>query len=155
MQPQYPSENSLPPVRECLSGTMVVPTAGTTIQNGTLEGFAVGLVTNTASINKPGYFLLQNVTFKNDLTSSVNSMAIHLVNTSAVHIVGCHFVGAGKMGIFDDKSELGNSYSDLHFDGTLTTNIQVNGYVSSPGRNPFPQIVNFSSVWNQFPTLNP
>jgi hypothetical protein len=110
-----------------------------TIQNGTLEGFAVGLVTSTSSPDKGGGDLIKNITFKNDLTSSVNSIAIHLVNTGGVNIVGCKFIGAGKVGIFDEGSYVGNGYSNLYFDGTLTTNIQVTARLT------FPQLVSFSS----------
>jgi hypothetical protein len=123
---------------------------GVTIQNGTLEGFAVGLETK-ADPDKGGDDVVKNITFKNNLTSPVNSIAIHLFQTSGVSIVGCHFVGAWHMGIFDEQSELGNGYSNLHFDGTLTTNIQVNGHTT--GTYLYPQIVNFSSSWN-FP-FNP
>jgi hypothetical protein len=125
----------------------------TIIQNGTLEGFAYGLVTATASPDEGADVLFTNLTFKNDPASPVNSIAIHLNGTSGTRIVGCKFVGAGRMGIFDDQSEVGNGYSNLHFDGTLTTNIQVNSHTGGPLR--FAQIVNFSSTWNEFPTLNP
>jgi hypothetical protein len=124
----------------------------TIIQNGTLEGFAVGLVTATASPDEGADVLFTNLTVKNDPTSPVNSIAIHLNGSSGTRIVGCRFVGAGQMGIFDDQSEVGNSYSNLHFDGTLTTNIQVNNHPAKPF--PFAQIVNFSSTWNEFPTAN-
>jgi hypothetical protein len=112
---------------------------GTTIQNGTLEGFAVGLLTATASPDEGADVLFTNLTFKNDPTSPVNSIAIHLVGSSGTRIVGCKFVGAGRMGIFDDQSEVGNDYSNLYFDGTLTTNIQVTA------KRTYPQLVNFSS----------
>jgi hypothetical protein len=120
---------------------------GVTIQNGTLEGFAVGLETK-ADPDKPGDDTVSNITFKNDPTSPANSIAIHLFQTSGVRIVGCHFVGAGQMGIFDEQSEIGNIYSNLHFDGTLTTNIQVNGHTT--GTYLYPQLVNFSSTWIPF-----
>jgi hypothetical protein len=118
---------------------------GIILQNGTLEGFAIGLETD-ADPDKPGDDVVSNITFKNDSTSPANSIAIHLFQTSGVSIVGCHFVGAWRVGIFDEQSELGNSYSNLHFDGTLTTNIQVNGHTT--GTYLYPQIVNFNSTWN-------
>jgi hypothetical protein len=121
---------------------------GITIQNGTVEGFAIGLETDTASPDKGGDDVIKNITFKNDPTSSVNSIAIHLVNTSGVSFQGCKFVGAGHIGIFDEASEVGNGYSNLNFDGTLTTNVQVNAHLK------FPQLVSFSSSWIQFPTVN-
>jgi hypothetical protein len=111
-----------------------------TIQNGTLEGFAVGLVTSSGSNDKPGDDTVSNITFKNDSTSPANSIGIHFVGSSGVRVVGCKFIGAGHIGILDDQSEVGNYYSNLYFDGTLDFNLQVTPHVT------YPQLVSFDSV---------
>jgi hypothetical protein len=116
---------------------------GITIRNGTLEGFAYGIETSSITPDKNSDLLIQNVTFKNDLTSSVNSVAIHLVLADSATISGCKFVGAGHTEILDEMNETGLTLNNLSFDGTLVTNIQENAYKG------FPQtVVNFYSYLN-------
>jgi hypothetical protein len=122
---------------------------GITIQNGTLEGFAYGIETSSVTPDKGSDMLIQNVTFKNDPTSSVNSIAIHLVFADSATISGCKFVGAGHTGILDEMNETGLTLSNLSFDGTLVTNIQENGYKK------FPQTVATYQSYLNFSILNP
>jgi hypothetical protein len=113
---------------------------GITIQNGTLEGFAYGIETSTVTTNKGSDLVIQNVTFKNDYPSSINAESIHLVAANSAIISGCKFVGAGRVGILDEKNETGITFSNLSFDGQLRVNIQQNGYLN------YPQIVSFNSA---------
>jgi hypothetical protein len=106
-----------------------------TIQNGTISVSAYGLdVKNTVSPEKDTNLMVQNVTFQNNTTSAED---IYLEQTNYVQIKSCKFVGVGRLGIMDENSPTGNTFTNLSFDGKLSVNMTEDG---TP-----PLIVNFSS----------
>jgi hypothetical protein len=114
----------------------------TTIMNGTFDGFIYGI--ETAASGNNSRFLVDNITFK---STNFNSIAIDLSKTNRAVISRCKFVGVMRVGVLDQYSALGNTYSNLNFDGKQSVNIQEGGTDGSPW--PYPQTVNFNSTQPQ------
>jgi hypothetical protein len=106
-----------------------------TIQNGTISVSAYGLdVKTNLSQQKNTNLVVQNMTFSNNTTSAED---IYLEQTLGVQVESCKFVGVGRLGIMDENSPTGNTFTNLSFDGKLSVNMMEDG---TP-----PLIVNFSS----------
>jgi hypothetical protein len=106
-----------------------------TILNGTISVSAYGLdVQTNPSQQKVTNLIVQNVTFSNNTTSAED---IYLEQTNGVQVKNCRFVGVGRLGIMDENSVMGNTFTNLSFDGKLSVNMMEDG---TP-----PLIVNFSS----------
>jgi hypothetical protein len=114
-----------------------------TIMNGTLDGFNTGIQVNVGGgINS--HLLIDNITFKS--TKGTN-YGIIMTRTSRAMVSRCSFVGPMSCGITDKYSGLGNTYSNLNFDGKQSVNIQEGGTDGSP--YPYPQTVNLNMTQPQ------
>ena len=117
-----------------LVGAIVIlgnPTASNIIiQNGTLNGFWVGVDVNpNASLQSPLYLSnisVANVTFADERFVDVR---YNQVNSSSV--TDCVFTGGTRFGIQDFYSQFGNQYSDIRFNIGQNTALQV--LTSGPG----------------------
>jgi hypothetical protein len=114
-----------------------------TIANGTLDGFGLGIEVNVGGgINS--HLLIDNITFK---STKGTTLGISMTRTSRAMVSRCSFVGPMSCGISDKYSGLGNTYTNLNFDGKQSVNIQEGGTDGSS--YPYPHTVNLNMTQTQ------
>jgi hypothetical protein len=86
-----------------------------TVRNGTIQGFAYGVVVGVLSPSYSSQIHIEHLTLKNIQFNQTNNSTIS----------DCTFIGGGDWGIQDQASKGGNVYSNDYFDGTQISPIQV------------------------------